>query len=204
MCEAEKAESVTNEWWPRNEILDCFIQRINQHSGTDLPEILPQNIMYASKQVEAKASSIEGSGVLQVFEKDEEVNVIGRTGDYALVATSVGRLAYLPIELLTDKPSMEFLGVFTITHYCPCATCNGDNNRVASSGDPLTDGVTIAVDPSVIPKGKKVFIEGYGERIAQDTGGGVTGAHIDMFVDTSHEHVLEMGKVERKVYLINE
>lgn len=46
---------------------------------------------------------------------------------------------------------------------------------------------TIAVDPSVIPLGTKVFVEGYGFAIAAETGTGILGNHIDVFFDTYAE-----------------
>lgn len=40
----------------------------------------------------------------------------------------------------------------------------------------------IAVDPTVIPIGTKVWVEGYGEAIAADTGGAIKGNRIDVFI----------------------
>lgn len=40
----------------------------------------------------------------------------------------------------------------------------------------------IAVDPSVIPLGTKVWVEGYGNAIAGDIGGSIKGNKIDIFV----------------------
>ncbi|MDA1475855.1 LysM peptidoglycan-binding and 3D domain-containing protein [Bacillus changyiensis] len=40
----------------------------------------------------------------------------------------------------------------------------------------------IAVDPSVIPLGSKVYVEGYGEAIAADTGSAIRGNKIDVFI----------------------
>jgi 3D (Asp-Asp-Asp) domain-containing protein len=40
------------------------------------------------------------------------------------------------------------------------------------------------VDPKVIPLGSKIYIEGLGERIAEDVGGGVKGHHIDVYLGT--------------------
>jgi 3D (Asp-Asp-Asp) domain-containing protein len=37
----------------------------------------------------------------------------------------------------------------------------------------------IAVDPSVIPLGSRVWVEGYGNAVAADTGGAIIGQHID-------------------------
>ena len=46
---------------------------------------------------------------------------------------------------------------------------------------------TIAVDPSIIPLGSKVYIPGYGEAIAEDTGGAIKGHRIDLFLNSENE-----------------
>jgi 3D (Asp-Asp-Asp) domain-containing protein len=46
---------------------------------------------------------------------------------------------------------------------------------------------TIAVDPSVIPLGTKMYIPGYGYGVAEDTGGAVNGHIIDLFFETQAE-----------------
>lgn len=43
----------------------------------------------------------------------------------------------------------------------------------------------IAVDPKIIPLGSKVWVEGYGEAIAGDTGGTIKGNKIDVFMNTT-------------------
>ena len=45
----------------------------------------------------------------------------------------------------------------------------------------------IAVDPSVIPLGSEVYIEGVGARRAEDTGGNIVGNTIDIYMDTNAE-----------------
>ncbi|MGF9964040.1 SH3 domain-containing protein [Bacillus rhizoplanae] len=40
----------------------------------------------------------------------------------------------------------------------------------------------VAVDPKVIPLGSKIWVEGYGEAIAGDTGGAIKGKRIDVLV----------------------
>ncbi|QFK73279.1 hypothetical protein F7984_10300 [Pradoshia sp. D12] len=45
----------------------------------------------------------------------------------------------------------------------------------------------IAVDPSVIPLGTKVYVEGYGHAIAGDIGGAIKGNKIDVFIPSQSE-----------------
>ncbi|KAA0782727.1 3D domain-containing protein [Bacillus sp. FSL M8-0063] len=53
----------------------------------------------------------------------------------------------------------------------------GGYNLTANPGMKL-----IAVDPSVIPLGSRVYVEGYGEAIAADTGGAIKGHKIDVLM----------------------
>jgi uncharacterized protein YabE (DUF348 family) len=46
---------------------------------------------------------------------------------------------------------------------------------------------TIAVDPRVIPLGTRVYVEGYGFAIAEDTGGAIKGNIIDVFLHSPEE-----------------
>jgi cystine transport system substrate-binding protein len=50
-----------------------------------------------------------------------------------------------------------------------------------STGIPVGYGV-VAVDPNVIPLGTRMTIPGYGEGVAADSGPGVQGAHIDVWL----------------------
>lgn len=84
----------------------------------------------------------------------------------------------------------------TVTHYCTCARCCGKSDGITASGRMATPGVSVAVDPSVIPLGSTVMAD-YGDGVlhyyrADDTGGGVKGAHIDLCVE-SHEAAIQAG-----------
>lgn len=46
---------------------------------------------------------------------------------------------------------------------------------------------TIAVDPRVIPLGTKVYVEGYGYAVAEDTGGAIKNNIIDLFLNSASE-----------------
>ena len=64
------------------------------------------------------------------------------------------------------------------------------------------DGIsTIAVDPSIIPLGSKVYILGYGLAIASDTGGLIKGNRIDLFLN-SEDECINWGVQTVSLYLI--
>lgn len=70
---------------------------------------------------------------------------------------------------------------------CSGITANGTNLRANPNLK------VIAVDPSVIPLGSRVWVEGYGEAIAADTGGAIKGNKIDVFIP-SQEGAMNWGR----------
>ena len=60
----------------------------------------------------------------------------------------------------------------------------------------------IAVDPSVIPLGTKVWVEGYGEAIAGDTGGAIKGHKIDVLMPSSAQ-ARSWGRKTVKITILN-
>lgn len=94
--------------------------------------------------------------------------------------------AFLPISYGRD------LGEFTLTAYTAGPESTGKSPGhpaygITSSGVPAVEGVTIAVDPSVIPIGSRVYIEGLGYFVAQDTGSAIKGRRIDVFMNDLEE-----------------
>jgi uncharacterized protein YabE (DUF348 family) len=72
-------------------------------------------------------------------------------------------------------------------------------NRTSTGTKPKVG--TIAVDPSVIPLGSKLYVEGYGYGRAEDTGGAIKGNRIDLFMETERQ-CLNWGRRPVKVYVI--
>lgn len=77
----------------------------------------------------------------------------------------------------------------TVTATAYTAACNGCTGITATGIDLNKDrnAKVIAVDPNVIPLGSKVYVEGYGQAIAGDTGGAIKGNKIDIHVPTKSE-----------------
>ncbi|MCD8390303.1 MAG: hypothetical protein LUD03_00475, partial [Firmicutes bacterium] len=81
----------------------------------------------------------------------------------------------------------EYLGSFKITRYCPCDICNGGWGPYTAWAGEIIPGQTIGVNPDEIPKLAWVYIDGWGWRRAEDTGGGIEDHHIDVAVENHYE-----------------
>ncbi|MGG3988693.1 LysM peptidoglycan-binding domain-containing protein [Bacillus smithii] len=95
-----------------------------------------------------------------------------------------------PAQQSNTQPDNAAQGeTFTMTATAYTANCGGCSG-VTATGMNLKanpNAKVIAVDPSVIPLGTKVYVEGYGEAIAGDTGGSINGNRIDVFVPNDQQ-----------------
>ena len=83
-----------------------------------------------------------------------------------------------------------------------CAGCSG----ISATGMDLRGSPTpkvIAVDPNVIPLGSRVWVEGYGEAIAADTGGAIKGNIIDVLVESEAYAADNWGRRTVKVKILD-
>lgn len=67
-----------------------------------------------------------------------------------------------------------------------------------ATGEFLHYGIA-AVDPNVIPLGTNLYVEGYGQALAADTGGAIKGNRIDLAFE-SHQEALNWGRRGVNVY----
>ena len=106
-----------------------------------------------------------------------------------------------PPIVVEQEPQVIDLGEFKITAYCPCTKCCGKwANGITSTGVTAQANRTIAVDPSIIPYGTRVLIDG-NEYVAEDCGGAIKGKRIDIYFDT-HQEALQWG-VKYKGVIVN-
>ena len=66
------------------------------------------------------------------------------------------------------------------------ATAYSDPGATTATGAVVQHGV-VAVDPRVIPLGSRLYVDGYGEAMALDTGGAIKGNRIDLYMDSEDE-----------------
>ncbi len=136
--------------------------------------------------------------------------------DSSSVYTASASTATTPVNTYSNLPSNSASAVvenasggilFTCTAYCSCRICCGvyspevtGKEAHTATGTVPEEGRTIAVDPSVIPYGTSVYIEGMGTYVAEDCGGAVKGNHIDIYF-ASHDAALQFGTRRLYVYI---
>lgn len=105
-----------------------------------------------------------------------------RTSNSATLSSLQSRAAAASQDRRTALPTAPAAGGRSIT---VTATGYSLTGRTAT-GVAVAYGI-VAVDPSVIPLGTRMTVPGYGEGVAADTGGAITGARIDLWFPTRAE-----------------
>jgi uncharacterized protein YabE (DUF348 family) len=93
---------------------------------------------------------------------------------------------------------------FYVSSTAYTASCNGCSGYTATGINlKANPGIkVIAVDPSIIPLGTKVYVDGYGYAVAADTGGAIRGNKIDVFF-SSKSDAYRWGRKTIKVKILD-
>lgn len=171
---------------------------------------IPTNVLEGQEKVGEKKDSKETGEITLV--DGEEAGVLHKSkgkGVFAeaidgVTATSGGIVNGVqvgtPVAASSDAV-LKSLGTFRITHYCQCSICCGPwANGITSTGVTATTNRTIAVNPSQIPYGSKVVINGQ-VYVAEDCGGAIKDNCIDIYV-ASHDEGESKGVFYTEVYLM--
>ena len=137
------------------------------------------NTLSKVEDVDEMKGLIEGEAVEEpeLVEEVKEVNTVSDISDDNLQYASIMAMeatAYLPTD--------------------------GSGAGITAMGIPATYGVA-AVDPNVIPLGSRLYVPGYGEAIAADTGGAIYGYKIDLCME-SYEEAMSFGRRTITVYVL--
>ena len=144
-------------------------------------------------------------------QKTREITIEESTTMSEMIVEEKPSTTKATVKALTTIPQTEerslsetnSLGQFKLTAYCPCSKCCGKwAGGITSTGAMAKANHTIAVDPSVIPYGTKVIIDGQ-TYVAEDCGGAIKGHRIDIYFDT-HSEALDFGVQYAEVYLVVE
>ena len=139
------------------------------------------------QEVDGVASELKSKKERLVSARAEREKVIASAGEQAAAvqeqSTSVEtKMSDLNPPAPTGHRTGRFL-TMVATGYSPQEP--GLNDHTAT-GMKAQHGV-VAVDPSVIPLGTRLYVEGYGNAIAADTGSAIKGNRIDLCFDTLSE-----------------
>lgn len=165
--------------------------------------------MYVSTETGLNIREVPGldQSKLGIFSPGTVIEVLEIENNWAEIKY-FGTVAYVSADYIsevqtintgTTNETSRYLGTFTLSHYCPCSACCGWSTGITASGTTATAGRTVGVDTSVIPFGARLLINGQ-EYIAEDTGSGVNGNWIDIFV-ASHQEALNLGLKSAEVYI---
>ena len=133
----------------------------------------------------------EGEGIFS-----DAVEQVGAGSSSVVNGVQVGE----PVSVSSDAVLVN-LGNFRITHYCPCSICCGPwANGITSTGVTATTNHTIAVDPSQIPYGSKVVINGQ-VYVAEDCGGAIKRDRMDLYFPT-YEECIQFGRRRCTLYFL--
>lgn len=130
---------------------------------------------------------------------------------------NIAKIEDIKVEENSEVVPTEYKEVIELkaTAYCLCKKCCGKSEShpeygVTASGLKIIPGTNmkvIAVDPTIIPLGTEVYVEGlngavdYGYAIAADTGSAIKNLKIDLYMD-SHEKAYQWGIKNVKLYVI--
>jgi resuscitation-promoting factor RpfB len=113
-------------------------------------------------------------------------------GDYSAIAAFAERGFNGTIRLAKAAMSMV-----ATAYTANCSGCSG----LTATGQHARHGI-VAVDPSIIPLGSKLYIPGYGHAVAGDTGGAIHGNRVDLGFNTNAD-AMEFGRRSVTVYVLH-
>lgn len=160
--------------------LDSGLEEIKQDGITGEKEVVYEVVYKNGKQV---SKSVKSTKVTK-----EPVNKIVAQGTRKTIASRNGQLLNYKSVIYCESTAYTGGGI-TATGSVPVRNPNGIS--------------TIAVDPRVIPLGSLVYVEGYGQAIAADTGGAINGNIVDVYVNSTDEAINGWGrKYNVAVYIL--
>ena len=138
--------------------------------------------------IEDKVDEVAREKLRIYSDSDEEALQFGRK------TCAVYRHSDGPLE------GADYLGEFQVTGYCSCSLCCGEKEEKLTKSETVPKAAhTIAADPSVIPLGTRIVIDGV-SYVVEDTGKAIKGNRLDIYFDT-HEEAVRYGRKEKYVYL---
>jgi len=167
----------------------------------ELPEV--EQVQAEETHAEPTAIAVGENGKLQVSEDDELTRAFAEVVEASLGKNLTGEVEEPfeePKEVVETPqgylPYTQVMGM-EATAYLPT---DGSVEGITAMGIPATYGI-VAVDPDIIPLGSRVYIPGYGEALAADTGGAIYGYRIDLCME-DYWQAMDFGRRTVTVFVL--
>src|SRR5699024_3046706 len=163
------------------------LSKLAKEFDVSVSDIKKWNELDSSLIVIGQELEIKGVHVSKDTESDEEQVTSSKQGKAeGKEKQSVKSKEASKSDDSSKTPEGKTITVSATAYTAKCDGCSG----VTSTGVDLNanpNAKVIAVDPSVIPLGTEVYVEGYGYATAADVGGAIKGNKIDVHVPTKAE-----------------
>lgn len=172
--------------------------------------------MAETEEIEAQeptAIAIDENGQIKISEGDELTRAFAEVVENSLAQDLAVEIEkpfeeISTVEVVEEPPQnvvetsqglVEYTQVMGMeaTAYLPT---DGSAEGLTAMGIPATYGI-VAVDPDIIPLGSRVYIPGYGEALAADTGGAIYGYRIDLCMEDYYE-AMDFGRQTVTVFVL--
>jgi 3D (Asp-Asp-Asp) domain-containing protein/LysM repeat protein len=177
---------------------DVSIEDIKEWNDLDTDMIHPGEVLIIANGSDGNAVDTEilADNEIILAEKSEE----GQAVETAIPVNQEEPVAEEPVPVETQAETKEI----TVTATAYTASCEGCSG-ITATGVNIKDNPdkkVISVDPTVIPLGTEVYVEGYGYAVAADTGGAIKGNKIDVFIPDKQD-AINWGKQQVEVKILN-
>lgn len=167
-----------------------FTNQVNAIEKTEVAQVKEVDVLPTAPASVAEFSSLNDTKIEISDINDDNINIEPVAANVS-VEDSIVEKSY--------GYDGDYVAVMTMeaTAYLPS---DGGGYGITATGIPATYGVA-AVDPAIIPLGSRLYIPGYGEAIAADTGGAIYGYRIDLCME-SYSECMNFGRRDVTVYVL--
>ena len=172
-------------------------------SGMEGPGVVDvQNKLIAAGYLSGTADGYCGLATVEAIKKFQTAKGIKADGicgimTYSALENSQYEENLSWEEIIVDEPNYGRVVYVEATAY---SSQDPGLGLYTARGNLVGHGI-ISVDPNFIPLGTRVYIPGYGEAVADDTGGAIFGNRIDIAFDT-YEEAINFGRQNIEIYII--
>lgn len=160
------------------------LSAIAENYGLSVNELMKNNNLASDLIIIGEELVLEGSKVASANTNVQAAPEVTKTQTPKSTETTIKSAPTAKETVPVASPTSSAAKEMTVTATAYTASCEGCTG-VTSTGIDLRsnpDQKVIAVDPTVIPLGSRVWVEGYGEAIAGDVGSAIKGNIIDVFI----------------------